>query len=663
MKQILTILFLSITSIAFSQSGTKGTIKVQNNGSSVDSNFINSKLVEKLNISDTAAMLAPYISTAVANATYATIANLAAKANDNEVLKLTGGVISGRLKINTSLIASLDPNTLVNDTAQVSIKDNSTRLSYLSRRLALAILDSLDRQTFTVDAGGEANVWAYSRGAGAIFALGNFPAGGVAPNDFNHYASIFSNANYRFTGGSIISRIFDTSTTSLKTSWEINLMDGVNATGQGHANTNLAYIFLPTGFYIPNNKKIVFNNDVAINSSGTGILDVAGSLNVYNNVYGNKLIKSGGTSSQLLKADGSVAAISSLPVSTATQTALNAKLDTSYHENNYMYKPLYIVQRNDTAYEYHIDTMSSTKDGILLKGGITADGDTLATKADVRSMAGSGTGMPDLSSRDYDDDSSAIVDGGLKQWEWYRTGNLVKVVTKTVWDYYTSMFRIVTDSANTQVKFLNYSPVNFTFTAYWDNHNQSDIVKYSGNYTYDIAKNFGTKQNRITAFSAQNINNIREISLDSVSDFANIYKFPNLYKLTVTNSNIAGLNGNPNNFNDSLKVYNVYNCPLYSSIDFDGLPTAFEKLEIQGCNSLATFLNLDSIPTGITIFNVKYCDLSVANINDILVALDAITFTGTVSIDLRQGAGRVPTGAGLTAKNNLITKGYTVLTD
>lgn len=59
----------------------------------------------KVNISDTAAMLSPYlrkidttgkwISPAVANATYATITNLNLKANDNTVLKLVGGTISG----------------------------------------------------------------------------------------------------------------------------------------------------------------------------------------------------------------------------------------------------------------------------------------------------------------------------------------------------------------------------------------------------------------------------------------------------------------------------------------------------------------------------------------------------------------------------------------
>lgn len=56
MKQILTILSLLITSIAFAQVDTFH-VKVQGKGSSVDSNYINSKLVEKLNISDTASML------------------------------------------------------------------------------------------------------------------------------------------------------------------------------------------------------------------------------------------------------------------------------------------------------------------------------------------------------------------------------------------------------------------------------------------------------------------------------------------------------------------------------------------------------------------------------------------------------------------------------
>lgn len=60
MKKYLTILSLLITSIVFAQVDTIH-VKVQGNGSSVDSNYINSKLVEKLNISDTATMLSPYL--------------------------------------------------------------------------------------------------------------------------------------------------------------------------------------------------------------------------------------------------------------------------------------------------------------------------------------------------------------------------------------------------------------------------------------------------------------------------------------------------------------------------------------------------------------------------------------------------------------------------
>ena len=59
MKYILTILLLFTISFSFAQN--RGTIKVQSNGSVFDSSQINEKLAGKLNATDTATMLSPYL--------------------------------------------------------------------------------------------------------------------------------------------------------------------------------------------------------------------------------------------------------------------------------------------------------------------------------------------------------------------------------------------------------------------------------------------------------------------------------------------------------------------------------------------------------------------------------------------------------------------------
>jgi hypothetical protein len=54
--------------------------------------------------------------------------------------------------------------------------------------------------------------------------------------------------------------------------------------------------------------------------------------------------------------------------------------------------------------------------------------------------------------------------------------------------------------------------------------------------------------------------------------------------------------------------------------------------------------------------------LNVASVNAVLIAADANgALSGTM--DLSGGTSAAPTGAGITAKNNLIAKGWTVATN
>ena len=84
-----------------------------------------------------------------------------------------------------------------------------------------------------------------------------------------------------------------------------------------------------------------------------------------------------------------------------------------------------------------------------------------------------------------------------------------------------------------------------------------------------------------------------------------------------------------------------------------------------GCTNLANFpshaFDLCSLCTNYS-SAFSRCALTQQSVNDILVSIDtAGALTGTLHID--QGTSAPPTGVGLTAKNNLIAKGWTVVTN
>ena len=116
---------------------------------------------------------------------------------------------------------------------------------------------------------------------------------------------------------------------------------------------------------------------------------------------------------------------------------------------------------------------------------------------------------------------------------------------------------------------------------------------------------------------------------------------------------------------------NFSNCTSVTEIStFAGYEISTPSLNVSGCSALVTLsvpsstlttVTLTTLPAAITV-GFQGCALNVASVNAILVALDANGLSGgQVYLDL--GTSAAPTGAGVTAKANLISKGWTVATN
>ena len=115
---------------------------------------------------------------------------------------------------------------------------------------------------------------------------------------------------------------------------------------------------------------------------------------------------------------------------------------------------------------------------------------------------------------------------------------------------------------------------------------------------------------------------------------------------------------------------NFSGCSLLAILSTNGAEVKTPSLNVTGCTSLATIsvpsdilttVTLSTLPAATTV-GFQGCALNVASVNAILVALDANGLSGgQVYLDL--GTNAAPTGAGITAAANLVSKGWTVATN
>jgi hypothetical protein len=112
---------------------------------------------------------------------------------------------------------------------------------------------------------------------------------------------------------------------------------------------------------------------------------------------------------------------------------------------------------------------------------------------------------------------------------------------------------------------------------------------------------------------------------------------------------------------------NFSGCTSLASITTSAGEVKTPSLNVTGCSALATLslpsdtlatVTVSTLPAATTV-GLQGCALNVASVNAILVALDANGLSGGV-VYLDLGTSAAPTGAGIIAAANLVSKGWTV---
>jgi len=270
-----------------------------------------------------------------------------------------------------------------------------------------------------------------------------------------------------------------------------------------------------------------------------------------------------------------------------------------------------------------------------------------------------------LSDRDYANDSIAVVNGHLSLWDYYRTGNVVKVVTTTPSTTSSPYFNYVVDntdgnSAVQTVKIDGWNG-NFNLVVNWGDGTIDSSFKNSSSYTLThtfamhgffnpiITANDYSKTREV--FINNGASSIKVIAIHNISIFSSLYKF-SIANLQIGNADtiafpptVVNISANQNNFTSFNPV----------------LPSGLITLDVSDNNLISFTPNL---PPTLNELYVKYCRLNSTEVNTILVYLDSLTFNaGAKTLNIVQGGSAPPTGAGAAAVTSLTSKGWTITHD
>ena len=152
-------------------------------------------------------------------------------------------------------------------------------------------------------------------------------------------------------------------------------------------------------------------------------------------------------------------------------------------------------------------------------------------------------------------------------------------------------------------------------------------------------------------------NQLKSINLDMFKSCVNLKKIDlnNNENLAIIDSTLS-LPASLERFSMDKSKISVFNPDRFKNC----LNLSFITIEKSNLTSFSPIVNLSK---NLSQLNLKENKLSVEEVNNILIDLDKLEFKA-LSVALNdQKPPAVPTGAGLAAKNNLIAKGFSIITD
>lgn len=281
-----------------------------------------------------------------------------------------------------------------------------------------------------------------------------------------------------------------------------------------------------------------------------------------------------------------------------------------------------------------------------------------------------GNAMPDLSGRNYANDSIAVVAGGLKMWDYYRTGNIVKIVTTLPVNGFpfSADFNYVVDnvdgtSVDQTIRIDGYSG-NFNITANWGD---GTVDHFSGAEDYMMTHSYSSNSVYNPVFTISDYSLPTEIyisqgaSATNVKAINNINIFNSLNLLELSNSSLTNVDSLI--YPSSLTYLGLGSNNITSFNPVSPLPHALTLLDI-GWDNLTVFSPAVGIPSSLVNLHLRGNLLTASEVNNTLVWLNGLTFdAGPKTLDIRQRTPAPPSGAGLTALSSLTSKGWTITHD
>ncbi len=276
----------------------------------------------------------------------------------------------------------------------------------------------------------------------------------------------------------------------------------------------------------------------------------------------------------------------------------------------------------------------------------------------------------DMMARNFASDTLAFQ-GGVAVGEMYRNGTNVKFLDKVPGLSQTDFSLAIaagsgySDTVSISLNGWNSVSDTFTIIANWGD---GTSTTYPSAYQQKVAHKYSTAGFYTPSFYVTRYGVVRELIVNKAIDslkviaVANVKKFTvlDLFRSTFTKSQqwldtiqLPSALKKLNILESDLVTFNPTTLPTLTQISLDG-------------NNLSEFAPA-ALPTStITtiILTAMIPKWSVAQVNAALVYLDSkLPTVASGTINVRQYSGRTPTGDGLTAKNNMISRGWTVNTD